>query len=324
MRGSLNHSHTYPHKEKMADKLQHDPVPEDFDRMAAEIDSQGFAEISDKDADQGDTPDSPPATEGEPAKETPDGDEPKVKEGDDANEPDTEAEGRAAESEYAKAQKDKARLDRNWEKQQEIAEQNRKDREELERERAELKRERESKPATTQTTRREVSDADEDGYTAEDYDNAYEGFLKEGDDIRATEAKKRSQDLKVKTFQRKWGEDVDRLRKDNPDLDKADSPLRVAAEKVLNEIPIFKMIPTGASLALRVAKADMSTASVSGLQAENQKLKEEIQRLTKATAIGGSGPARQAADKAFDDKSPKEQLSELIAAAEEADRAGAF
>lgn len=289
----------------------------DFERMAREIDSQGFttdpaeegAQTSESPTEtetEGQEPDKGkeevvPGKQPEPEPEKPEGEEPEVRD-----------------SNYVKAQKDKDRLEKNWQKQQEIAEQNRKDREQLEADKAQLAREKEAaKPQV-----RETSDKDDQGYTAEDYDQAYEGFLADGQSDQAKIAKQRAQDCRVKTFQRKWADNVSGLMKDNPELNDAKSPLRIASERVLEEIPVFKMIPNGAAFALRIAKAEMSAGSGSGLQNENQKLKAEIQRLNEALSIDGSGPAKVTGDKAWEDADPKEQLTSMEQLAEELDRMG--
>ena len=289
--------------------------PEDFERLAAELDSKGSVQIPDK------RPSAQAEEKPSESESHDDAEEVKPREGseDEQSEekkvPESEPETRE-ESEYSKAQKDRDRLDRNWEKQQQLADQVRREREQFEREKAEWQKQREP------TGKQPASDKDEKGYTAEDYERAVDEFLLEGNKEMADEARTRARTLRIQTHQRLWTEHLETVKRENPGIDKEDHPLHKVAQQVLREIPVLNIVPDGARHAVRIAKAEQSTSLISGLQAENQKLKTEIKRLNESLEVGGSGPMRIPSDKSFEDMSPKEQERALVRMAEEADRMG--
>jgi hypothetical protein len=287
--------------------------PEDFEKLAAELDSKGSVEIPEPSAksEGGEPPESESRDDAEEVKprDSSEGEQPEEE-----KVPERKPETRE-ESEYSKAQKDRERLDRNWEKQQQLADQVRRDREQFEREKAEWQKQREpGKPP--------VSDKDEKGYSAEDYERAVDEFLLDGNKDLAAEARERAKALRIQTHQRLWMEHLETVKKENPGIDKEDHPLHKVALQVLKDIPILNMAPDGAKVAVRIAKAEASTSLLSDLRAENTKLKNEIKRLNESLEIGGSGPMRMPSDKAFEEMTPKEQERELIRMAEEADRMG--
>ena len=286
--------------------------PEDFERMAADIDSKGFTEIP------GEKPSA--QTEGEKPEESESHDdaedkpsEPKADEaeGEQEREPDTREE-----TEYTKAKKDKDRLDRNWQKQQEIADANRREREELEKDKAEWRKQKET------TTLDQSSDKDDKGYSAQDYERAIEEFLLDGNKEAADFARDQARNLRVKTHQRLWGETVELVKKENPGIENPEHPLHKASMKILQDMPVLNMFPDGAKHAVRIAKAEQSTSLISGLRSENEKLKSEVKRLNQFLEVGGSGPTRMPSDKEFESMTTKEQERELARMAEEADRMG--
>lgn len=279
-----------------------------------DVEAEGAAETQPVKTEQ---PESQTGTEDEIAKEKAEADKAAAEQGKEAGKSDTGEE----DSEYVKAQKDKDRLDRNWKKQQEIAEQNRRDREQLEREREDLRRERESKQQQ-QAPKLPDSDRDEEGFTAEQYEKYAEEFLAEGNREYAATARQKAVALRVATIQRKWQENIDAMVKEEPALAERENPVVKAAQKILEEIPVLRTTPEGARHAVRIAKAESTSSIVSGLQAENQKLKTEVDRLTKAMSVSGSGPTRTASEKAFDDLPINDQERELMKLAEEADRLG--
>jgi hypothetical protein len=287
--------------------------PEDFEKLAAELDSKGSVEIPEPSAksEGGEPPESESRDDAEEVKprDSSEGEQPEEE-----KVPERKPETRE-ESEYSKAQKDRERLDRNWEKQQQLADQVRRDREQFEREKAEWQKQREP-------GKQPVSDKDEKGYSAEDYERAVDEFLLDGNKDLAAEARERAKALRIQTHQRLWMEHLETVKKENPGIDKEDHPLHKVALQVLKDIPILNMAPDGAKVAVRIAKAEASTSLLSDLRAENTKLKNEIKRLNESLEIGGSGPMRMPSDKAFEEMTPKEQERELIRMAEEADRMG--
>jgi hypothetical protein len=301
----------------MAGNDQKELGPEDFDRLAAELDSKGFVEL----------PEEGPSAKsgGQESTESPSHDDAEVEdkprdssEGEQSPEEEQVPERKSEtkeESEYSKAQKDRDRLDRNWEKQQQLADQVRREREQLEREKADWQKQRES-------GKQPASDKDEKGYSAEDYDRATEEFLLDGNREMAEEAKNRARTLRTQTHQRLWMEHLETVKKENPGIEKSDHPLHEASLRVLRDIPVLNAVPDGVRHAVRIAKAEKSASLISDLQTENQKLKSEIKRLNESMEVGGSGPMRIPSEKAFEEMNPKEQEKMLSRMAEEADRMG--
>ena len=232
----------------MAENDQKELGPEDFERLAAELDAKGSVELPEE---------RPSAKPEEPSEsESHDDAEGEVKPRDSSEEQSPEEKGSEEsksetreESDYSKAQKDRARLDRNWEKQQQLAEDNRREREQLEREKAEWRKQKD-------TGKLPASDKDEKGYSAEDYERATEEFLLDGNKELAAEAKERALKLRSQTHQRLWMENLEVVKKEHPGIDRDDHPLHKPALKVLEDIPVLKMIPDGVKHAVRIAKVE--------------------------------------------------------------------
>jgi hypothetical protein len=292
---------------------QKDLTPADFERMAADIDSKGFTEIPEERPSAEPAGEKPEESESHVDAETKPTDQPKAEEaeGEQEREPETREE-----SEYTRAKKDKERLDRNWNKQQELADQVRRDREAFEAEKAEWRKQRETTPGEV------AGDKDEKGYSAADYERAVEEFLLEGNKDSADYARERAKTLRVQTHQRLWKENVDVVKRENPGIDNPENPLHKASMKVLQEMPVLNVFPDGPRHAVRIAKAEMNTSLVSGLRSENEKLKNEIKRLNGNMEVGGSGPMRIPSERDLDSMPMKEQERELARLADEADRLG--
>lgn len=289
--------------------------PADFARMAAEIDSKGFTEIPDEKPSAEPEGEKPEGSESHTDTETKPPDEPKVEqtEGEQEREPDTREE-----SEYTRAKKDRDRLDRNWQKQQELADSTRREREEFEREKAEWRKQKEKESPSPEP----VSDKDEKGYSAQDYERLVEEFLLEGNKDAADTARERAKQLRLSTHQRLWSENVEVVKRENPGVDNPENPLHKASMRILRDIPVLNMLPDGPKHAVRIAKAEMNTSLISGLRSENDKLKSEIKRLNESMEVGGSGPMRMPSERDFESMTAKEQERELKRMAEEADRVG--
>ena len=285
--------------------------PEDFERLAAELDAKGSVELPEERPSAQTEEPSESQSHDDAAEEKPrdssEGEEPKEEKGSEESKSETREE-----SDYSKAQKDRARLDRNWEKQQQLAEDNRREREQLEREKAEWRKQRE-------VGKQPSSDKDEKGYSAEDYERATEEFLLDGNKELAAEAKERATKLRVQTHQRLWMENLEVVKKEHPGIERDDHPLHKPALKVLEDIPVLKMIPDGVKHAVRIARVEKSASLISDLQTENQKLKTEVKRLNESMEVGGSGPMRFPSEKSFEEMNPKEQEKMLRRMAERAD-----
>lgn len=223
-------------------------------------------------------------------------------------------------SKYAKARKEQERQDRSWKK--------------LEEEKAALKTEREKLEEERKQTLGEKSKVkihrDAQGYSADDY----EAFSKTTEDPELAErAKERAAQLRkeegeTKTnaaredFEKGWNENLNKVLDQDPELKDETSEIGKALSGVLKDRLCFSMTPDGILHAYEFAKAQRQAGLVSGLQEENQKLKDEIDRLNKLTGLSGSGPTKKPIVKSLDEMSGEERGAELQRMAEEADRAG--
>jgi hypothetical protein len=219
---------------------------------------------------------------------------------------DTTPEKRA---EPTKEEKEQKRYDRSWKKLQE-------EKEEVARQKAEL-----AKEMAKQAKTRDLKDEqDDDGYSVKDYEYAKKKFDEDGNDELSREAESKAKALYYQAFQKAWKVNMDEMIDQYPDLSDSRKPFTITCDKVLKTLPFLQTIPDGCKYAVRIALGDTSSGMVSELQAENKKLKQEVDKLSKATRLSGSLPSRLPQGKTFNDLPPKERLEHLRELAEAADR----
>lgn len=294
----------------------------DFRRMAKEIDSTGQATISEpkESADKSKSRDDTGQEDGQQENENQNeptqdelaakdkeqksseisDDEPLVDDEELAQKEKEKAE--KAEREVERKAKEKTRLEKNWDNMQ-------KRQSELDKKEQEL-----SQREKQQTKRGDLTEEkDERGYSVKDYQFAINHFKSEGRDDLAQNAEAAARELYTKLFLREWNSNLAELTEKDPDLANPNSEISKAAASVLSNIPLLRQIPDGCKYALRIAKGDTSASLVSELQAENKKLKEEVDKLNKATRIGVGGPAKmaEASGKSFDSMSKEERKKHL-------------
>lgn len=235
-------------------------------------------------------------------------------------------------SKYEKARKDEERLARN---RREFEEEKTREREQLRREREEFERQRN---APSQTTTGQYSSKDFEAAAAEFEKEAAEA-MRQGDPDEAAE--KRDLALKahraagaerekegqvaergrLETFQKTWTENMNSHMREVAELRDAESPISKEVMKLLAEEKIFNFLPDGFAQAHRIAKLRLEAAEASGLRDENKKLREEVEKFKKLTALDGGGPIGYTPAKDFDKMSLEEQGSYIQRAAERADQA---
>lgn len=143
---------------------------------------------------------------------------------------------------------------------------------------------------------------------------------------RANEVQQAENQQLAQSRQTAWNRHLQEMAKEEPDVaadlaaGKAQSPLGLAIEKVLKEMPGLIGVPDGSGilLARRIAKGDYLAAAVPALKKQIEEKDQEIKRLTELTSIPASGPAKRASGESSD-------LNErdLRRLAEEADSAAA-
>lgn len=218
-----------------------------------------------------------------------------------------------ADRETERKTKEKARQEKNWDNIQ-------KERAELAKEKEELKKER------AKTAKADILDRrDERGYSVKDYQFAIQHFRESGNDELAKQAETAARELYQKSFMEEWKSNLDQLTEVDAELADPQSDLAQAATKVLEYLPMLRQIPDGCKYAVRIAKGDTSASLVSELKAENQKLKDEVDKLSKATRVGVGGPAKVVGGsegKSFDSMSRDERKKYLRKQAAMADAGG--
>lgn len=279
--------------------------------------------------------------------------------GDEAQEPEVPSSDTFAEkakeeegSKYQKAQKEAARRDKSWQALEAEKAEFRQSQEAFKAEAAQLRQEidatKRELAAVKQPAKAKIV-TDEGGHTAQDWREFASSMVEQaaqaeesGDFTKAAQlrqnanvAKARAEKLgsqpapatqptapAVDYTQEQWAAETETYAAQNPELRDPNSPLRKETEALLNAHPLFKRSAQGVAYAGEVAKLKLGAAKVPGLEQQVATLTAEIERLNKATAIGGSNPTRPAQAKDFDSMSPEEQDRELLRRARDADSQG--
>ena len=284
---------------------------EDLRALAKKVDAGQAVEVESEAPDVAETDDSP-EVESSPTKEKAEPTQDETEKSAQADEEDEDAESSdtTEEPELTKEQKEAERYDRSWKK--------------LQQEKAALEVERkkveEEKKALAPKPKDLRDETDPDGYSVKDYEYAVKKFKEEGNDELAAEADQKARGLYYQAFQREWRGNMNELIEQHPDLSDSRKPFTIACDQVLNQLPFLKSMPDGCKYAVRIALGESGSSMVSELKAENRKLKQEVERLNKATRLSGSLPSRMPTGKTFDDMSDKERLDHLRDLAEAADR----
>jgi len=278
----------------------------------------------------------PEAETGKPSSETPtegqEGKEGKPAEGQEAAAPKP---GEKQPSKWAKAKKDQARFDRNWQK----LEARSKALSDRERQLAQIEQRRQTQPQDMSQRPR---------FKSNDYWNAAEGFEAEGlrlmkDDPEAAQEKfgyardarmqaqrayeaeyKEAQTQAYQGFESEWTKTAESVVKEEPALADPESQMAQDMIELLEAYPMLGQHPQGFKYAHEVLKLRTAAGGVSELRAENEKLKKENERLNGLTSLSGGPDASKhssSANNDFNSMTEDQQREYLRRDAERADAA---
>ena len=166
---------------------------------------------------------------------------------------------------------------------------------------------------------------DRRGFTVEDYDNYATAQESEGNYQVAKNAREEAallrQEVMEKQFLSKWQATQAEMVEANPDLANPTTALNKEVEKLLREPDnVYITRPTGLKAAVAQAKANLQSDSVSAIKAENEKLKQELNRLEKLGAIPGrDGAMKRVGQKGFEEMTLEQQRAQLLRQSEELD-----
>lgn len=254
-----------------------------------------------------------------------------VPESDDSK-PDISAEPGKEDTKYQKAQKEAARREKSWQALEAEKAEFRQQQEQFRKEMEEIR----GQVVATPPAERKVSPAqakDADGRTARDWQRWSEKLTADADLAEAKgeieQAHKLRLDAKGASYRaedileqaaivpasqsapsyspEEWQAGCAQAVNKFPSLKDASSPLFQAAQVLLEKHDIFKATAQGPLYAAEVAALQMESAKVSGLEAQIETQRKEIERLNGATALSGSSPARVPTSKRYEDMSPAEQ-----------------
>ena len=247
--------------------------------------------------------------------------------------------GKKEPSDYEKAKKEKARRDDSWQALN-------KEKEEIRAYGAQLKqREAQMQRPVQQPPKYQLpKNADGEEITSKSLYNAHKDFkarakkalevgdydafnentgmadmaLENGQKVQQIEYQL-GQQAQVNQHWQTWRGHMETAIKSEPDLANPDSDLSKEVQRLLQEQPIFEMLPDGFEKAKEVAKLTLKAASADDFLVANTKLKAEIDRLTGLTSISGGSPTAPPAKKDFTSMSPEEQDAYLMRRAEAVD-----
>lgn len=201
-----------------------------------------------------------------------------------------------------------------------------------------LAREREEWQKTRQTTEASAINEfrDDKGFSAKDYDQAAKEFDADGDRelaqaarAKAEAVRKNANEHQVKVqqqqFQKSWEDAYERISEKEPWLKDQGSDLYKKTIGLLNQYKVLTTIPDGLAHAVELVKLNETAGRAQAIEAENKSLKEQLDKLTKKTALGKGLPAGQlkAEENDFAKMSLSEQRNRLMKAAQQFDRESA-
>jgi hypothetical protein len=135
---------------------------------------------------------------------------------------------------------------------------------------------------------------------------------------QATAEYQSAQQKAVSDFQRAYEECAEKVITDHPEYG-VEGEACTEMNKILDEFPILSMIPNGFAVAHQVREMRQKSGKADELSAENTKLKAEVERLTKLSALEDGSPTPPSGGENFDKLSPEKKRAKLRAEAERAD-----
>ena len=168
---------------------------------------------------------------------------------------------------------------------------------------------------------------DDDGYTAEDYEDAAVKLDYDGDTKNATAARKQAEELKVASEQAKvtayqmqrdqaWESKRQELMTRIPDLRDNSKPLTQKAMALLQHYPSLTAGPDGLELSVEWAKLALESGNSEEAATKFDELQQKYNKLEKKTSVQGGFTAEKLdGARSFEDMDMEDQEKYLIDAA---------
>jgi hypothetical protein len=222
--------------------------------------------------------------------------------------------------EQSKYAKNQVRLNKAWTGVNEAKEQNKQLETQLQKQHQELEYQRQQLAAKN-------GYRDEDGYTAEDYEDAAVKLDYDGDTKNATAARKQAEELKKASEQAKvdvyktqrdqaWEAKRQELMTRIPDLRDNSKPLTQKAMALLQHYPSLTAGPDGLELSVEWAKLALESGNSEEAATKFDELQKKYNKLEKKTSVQGGFTAEKLdGARSFEDMDMEDQEKYLIDAA---------
>jgi len=230
----------------------------------------------------------------------------------------------ADEKKQSKYAKNQARLGKAWTGVNQQKEQNKQDAAFLQKQMQELEIQRQQLAAQN-------GYRDEDGFSAEDYEDAAVRLDDDGDKVRAKDARKQAEELKAAGEQAKinsfkaerdqaWEVKRQELMTSNPDLRDNSKPITKKAMSLLQQFPSLTSGPDGLDLSVQMAKLALESGNTKEAASKFDELQKKYNKLEKKTSVQGGFTAEKLdGARSFEDMDMESQEKYLIDAASRLD-----
>jgi len=263
------------------------------------------------------TEETPPEPQQEAAEESPPSDQDT---GNSSSLKEEQPEEVADEKKQSKYAKNQARLEKTWTGVNEVKEKNKQVEAQLQQQAQELELQRQQLAAQN-------GYRDEDGYSAEDYEDAADRLAEDGNKQHAKDARSKAKELKVASEQAKvdahqaqynqaWNAKRQEMMNRIPKLRDNNDPLTKKAMALLQQNPSLTASPDGLELSVKLAKLEMSSGSSEEAATKFEELQKKYNKLEKKTSVQGGFTAEKLdGARSFEDMDMESQEKYLIDAA---------
>ena len=263
------------------------------------------------------TEETPPEPQQEEAGESP---PPDQDTGNSSSLKEEQPEGVADEKKQSKYAKNQARLKKTWTGVNEVKEQNKQDAAQLQKQAQELELQRQQFAAQN-------GYRDEDGYSAEDYEDLSDKLAEDGNKQHAKDARAKAKELTVASEQAKlnvhqaqynqaWDAKRQELMNRIPKLRDNNDPLTKKAMALLQQNPSLTASPDGLELSVKLAKLEMESGNSGEAATKFDELQKKYNKLEKKTSVQGGFTAEKLdGARSFEDMDMESQEKYLIEAA---------
>ena len=167
---------------------------------------------------------------------------------------------------------------------------------------------------------------DEKGFTAEDYDNAANRLIEEGDDDLASDAKARAEEVRGESekaqqeriSKKHWDSFESKrqsLMQKHEDLRESDSELTQKANAILKQYPSMANAE-GLEKAVEIAQLQIKASGADKSKTQVKELTDKLTKLEKKMSVSGGFTSEKVdGERSFDDLSDKEQEDRMRRAA---------